>query len=119
MKKWLKYILILIGILAIAALLCYPPIRNRVIFTVTRPKGLTDAKLSQFNNYMDNYCNKPSGELTGVDVYFCNDYYLYSYNNFKNVENPFAERPAIPAFCDKKMSELSGAEITECLANNP
>lgn len=69
-----------------------------------------------FNSQMKNYCLKSSNEVTGIELYKCNNYLDLGYLVDNNFDEMLEEEPNIPEFCNRKIIEMKTNELLECLA---
>ncbi len=83
------------------------------------PTPISEEEKKQQENYekqMSEYCSRPADDLTGVDLFRCRDYANYGIDYYANsLEELLKIRPDLPAFCDRKIVEMKGVEIADCL----
>lgn len=71
-----------------------------------------------FKLQMDDYCSKSAADITGRELYRCNDYINYGLPIAQNLDELLKEHPNIPNFCDRKIIEMKVNELAQCL-NEP
>jgi hypothetical protein len=87
---------------------------------INRENATIKQKNNQYIKEMTPMCQKPTNELTGVDVYRCKRILDIGNGTFDVTYELFDMRqelanPDLPTFCQKKVKELTTEQVASCI----
>jgi hypothetical protein len=120
------WILVIIGAISAAGIYFYhdKQVKNtQALIQAQKDKknALEQKKTEEANNkYIQALmpaCNKRVQDITGIEFFRCENISFYEDNGFYDMKSDLA-KPDIPAFCNRKIGELTANEFISCL-NEP
>lgn len=128
MKSYIIVIkFVLLGIIIVAGYVGYQSYegKQQEIINKSNAEFAEKVKIRQQKNeeYLTQIkllCNNSISELTGVEFYRCNNNeFSKAYFGMARDAKKILEKPNIPSFCQRKISEMTANEFIECLEEPP